>query len=525
MKTGGSMNGFRVVYLLIIICSCGVFSRGEAPARSFRRNGLDPRVSTVVNDFRESVVELMKQHRVAGTAVALFDDQGVLWTEGFGFTAARGKIPVTPDTPFYLGSMSKLITATAVMVAVQDGLVELDKPITHYLPGFKVNSRYQNHSEQKITLRHLLNHTAGLPVEAPLGNHFEPSPELSFEAHVKSLYGCWLVFTPGQGFQCSHASLDLAAYVIQVTSGQPFEAYLREKIFIPLGMSCSLVERTAVLNAKDRAMGRMMGVAKMPAVFPVLGGACIYSSARDMARFMQMHINLGVVEGRHFLEPALVKILHKPVGIVKSPDVYYGSGMFIDKRHPERVHTILWQDGWGFGFSGLLHWYPEFGVGAIALSNRLPNPGMSNLGLSLTDQLIQQKLVGRRFPPLNPGTNQLVGAWWGWPDHQPTPYRAEWRKYCGQYRLKFTAYELEWWAKLAVLIKGRDELTPRITLQAKDGFLCLTESAFFDLIDLGRHKEQRLQEIKPGLFSTASGIVLNLAPEEPTWRNYRMEKH
>lgn len=125
--------------------------------------------------------------------------------------------------------MSKLITATSVMVAVQEGLVELDAPITKYLPGFAMNSRYQAHLERLIALRRLLQHTAGMPGEAPLGNHFEPSPEVSFEAHVKSLYGTWLVYPVGRGFQVSHASSDLAACVIQAASGQSYEAYLKEK--------------------------------------------------------------------------------------------------------------------------------------------------------------------------------------------------------------------------------------------------------------------------------------------------------
>ena len=515
-----------VTWAMGLVCALSIRAElcgADTPAKGFKREGLDPRWEAVLEEFRQPVPGLLKQHKVPGAALALVDDRGIIWAEGFGVTAAKGKTPVTPDTPFLLGGMSKLVTATAVMLAVQDGLVDLDRPITNYLSDFKVWSRYQEHPEEHITLRRLLNNTAGLPVEAPLGNYFEPSSAVSFEDHVRSIYGQWLVFPVGQAFQCSNASSDLAAYIVQVAAGKSFEQYMKEKVFVPLGMSRSTVDRTLVLNMKDRAGGHMIGIAKMPAVFPALGGAGVYSTARDLARFLQMQISQGMLDGRRILDASLVKLLHTPTGIVQPPDVYYGLGLFIDKRSPERVSSILWQDGWGFGFSGLMHWYPEYGIGTVALSNRLPNPAMSDLALSLTDRLIKEKLVARCFPSFNPDTNHCVGAWWGWPEHKPAPYRPEWRKYCGLYRLRFSAYELEWWAKLAVLIKGRDEYTPQIKVQQKDGFLCLTESTFFDLFGIGRHIDQRLQEIKPGLFSTASGIVLDLTSEVPTWRSYRLE--
>ena len=81
--------------------------------------------------------ETMDKGDVPGAAIALVDGQGVLWAEGFGWTDGRGKRPVTADTPFLICGLSKLVTATTVMLAVQDGLVSLDEPITTYLPDFR----------------------------------------------------------------------------------------------------------------------------------------------------------------------------------------------------------------------------------------------------------------------------------------------------------------------------------------------------------------------------------------------------
>lgn len=140
-----------------------------------KREGLEPEIEAVIEEFRTSIPAIMRKGKTQSAAIALVDEQGLVWTEGFGYTNRKRKTPVTPDTLFAICSMSKTFTATAVLLAVQDDLLELDEPITTYLPDFKVNNRYEENPEQKITLRHLLSHTGGLPQEAVIGNNFEPT--------------------------------------------------------------------------------------------------------------------------------------------------------------------------------------------------------------------------------------------------------------------------------------------------------------------------------------------------------------
>ena len=99
----------------------------------YKREGLEPKVEAVIDEFRASVPGMMEKGGVPGAALALVDDKGIVWTEGFGYLGGKRKQPVTPDTPFMICGLSKLITATAVMLAVQDGLVKLDEPITTYV--------------------------------------------------------------------------------------------------------------------------------------------------------------------------------------------------------------------------------------------------------------------------------------------------------------------------------------------------------------------------------------------------------
>jgi CubicO group peptidase (beta-lactamase class C family) len=492
----------------------------------YKREGLDPKIVSVIDAFRASVPETMKKGKVPGSAFALLDAQGIIWTEGFGYTNLKRKIPVTPDTSFLICSMSKTFTATAVLLAVQDGLVDLDEPITTYLPDFKVNSRYEDHPEQKITLRHLLSHTAGLPREAVVGNNFELT--CSFEEHVRSVYGNWLRHPVGQAYCYGNVHMDLAAYILQVVSGVPFEQYMDEHVFGLLRMHNSTVDSNEILSNSDRAIGHTIGIAKNPPTLGLLGAGGVSTSAADLARFVQMNINKGIVQDKRFLSESLIDAMYAPHGYSganEPPEAYYGLGIGIERRKPKKVDLILYHAGSGLGFSALMHWYPEYGIGAVALTNRGFNPVLGELAFTITDILIERKVIEKRFQFPWPQCATCVGPWWGWPGHhEPTPFRPEWRSYCGTYRFRFSGYKLKWWAKL-VLALGLESWTPRIKVREKDGFLCVTESKFLERAGgMLRAVNDKLQEVKPGLFMNPGGASLDFTGEVPTWRNYRLKK-
>ena len=129
---------------------------------------------------------MLEEHHLPGLAIAICDASGVLWAAAFGVKKVGGADPITTETMFSVQSISKMYTATAAMLAVQDGLVELDVPITTYLPEFSVRSKFEAHPERRIALRHLLSHTAGLTHEAPVGNNYLLG-RASFAAHCQSI--------------------------------------------------------------------------------------------------------------------------------------------------------------------------------------------------------------------------------------------------------------------------------------------------------------------------------------------------
>lgn len=181
----------RVLLILFCVLTFVLFGSGCNTIKptiqdQYHRPGLSQGWHEAFEKSRQSIVEGMAEDKVPGLSIALVDRNGLIWSAGFGHTDYDCKKPITPDTIFSIQSMSKIFTATVVLMAVQDGLVDLDTPISTYLPDFQVKSRFEERPQDKITLRHLLSHTAGFVHEAPIGNGLEhKSP--SFAAHVQSI--------------------------------------------------------------------------------------------------------------------------------------------------------------------------------------------------------------------------------------------------------------------------------------------------------------------------------------------------
>jgi CubicO group peptidase (beta-lactamase class C family) len=243
----------------------------------------DDAVAHVVARYRERIPELMAEQDVPGLAVALVDRDRVLWVEGFGDRDDHGD-PVTTDTIFGLESMSKLFTATAVMQAVEAGRVDLDEPITTYVPDFTVHSAFETHPERRITLRMLLGHTAGFTHEAPVGNSNELDPG-SFEDHVRSISDTWLRFPVGSGFAYSNLGIDLAGHILERVEHRPFADLVHDSLLGPLGMDRSTFDRPRIRADDNRAVPHVDYYEDPPIFEPVTAAGGLYSSADDMARF------------------------------------------------------------------------------------------------------------------------------------------------------------------------------------------------------------------------------------------------
>jgi CubicO group peptidase (beta-lactamase class C family) len=519
---------FVAIVLIFVTCGCSTYPYGKPATGGWIREDIDPNVARVINEFRESVPKLMKQGKIPGCSIALVDKQRIIWSEGFGTTDYKRKIAVTPYTPFHLGSISKTFTAAAVLLAVQDDLLDLDEPIITYLPDFQVYSRYEAFPEQKITLRHLLSHCAGIPHETTGCNMLEVND--SFEGRVKSLYGTWLKCPVGEGYSYSGAGYDLAAYVLQEASGISFQQYMTGCVFHPLGLFQSTIDHNDIHDNVNVAIGHTIGIAENPPAHGLLGAGGIWMSASDLAHFTRLLMNRGTLEGKRLLDESLMDAMLTSHAIAyektskNENEWLYGLGIMFSKKQigKKDVH-ILQHGGGGGGYQTLYEYYPEYGIGAVVLTNRVPHSVLSDLIIGR--RLLEEGVLEKRYPDPSWDIQQCTPKWTGWAEHTPSAYKPEWKQYCGKYNCRFSGYKIKWWAKLALAL-DLDKYTPGIKVFEKKGSLCLTESKLLQLMNHhpSPQVDEKLEEVESGLFFTASGTALDLRGEIPTWRNYRLKK-
>jgi CubicO group peptidase (beta-lactamase class C family) len=367
---------------LLLVTAC-------APAPSPSGLIASDAIADVIAKYREEILQRMQQENIAGLAVVVVDEESILWAEGFGYTDWDEKIPITPSTLFSIQSMSKSFTATATMFAVKDGLVDLDEPITTYLPDFHVNSIFEEHPEKKITLRMLLSHTAGFAHEAPYGGNFT-HPEYSFEKHIASISDTWLKFPVGTRYSYSNLGIDLAGYILQVRSGIPFIQYVQEKVLDSFGMKDSTLDVSRIRSTSTRAIGYQMGQSFRPAVdFLLIPSGGVWSTATDMARYLQFHINSGELNRNRLLQESLAETMYTPPSKPAQnayQDSSYALGITVNTRNGA-LHFQHGGGGWGFNSS--MVWYPELKLGAAVLCNaQLDDDLVVQLNEGVLDKII-----------------------------------------------------------------------------------------------------------------------------------------
>ncbi len=271
---------------------------------------------------------LLDSHQLAGAVVMVASKDSVLNLEASGYADLAAKTPMKTDSLFWIASMSKPITATAFMMLVDEGKVNVDDPVEKYLPEYKNQwlavEEDKEHlllrrPKQKILVRHILSHTSGLPATSLIE---QPTLDLlRLRDAVLSYTLTPLKTEPGTKYSYSNAGINTAGRIIEVVSGMPYEEFLQKRLFDPLGMTdttfwpseaqlkrlaksyklkkdgSALEEETVTqlrypLNDRSRQ--------PMPA-----GG--LFSTTADTLRFCQMILSGGVYKGRRYLSEAALK--------------------------------------------------------------------------------------------------------------------------------------------------------------------------------------------------------------------------
>jgi len=321
---------------------------------------------SVFDQLNPFIQARMEATRTPGLAVAFFERERISRVSTFGLADLEAKIPVGPQTLFEIGSITKTFTAVAVLQAVERGLLDLDRPVSAYLPWFQVQTEHE-----PITLHHLLTHSAGLV------GVIDRSPDIR-EA-VWALRETETAGAPGSRFFYSDAGYQALTLVLQAVLEQPFGEIIRTHIFEPLGMTASeatITHRVRPRLAKgyqslydDRPFHLSHPLFPAPWIETSSGDCSIVSTAEDMARFARMLLNHGRGPKVRLLSEASYALMTQPH--FSAGWCEYGYGLM---RQAHEGITHLGHGGGMPGYTAEIIIDPDNEIGLAVLSTD-PRPG------------------------------------------------------------------------------------------------------------------------------------------------------
>ena len=307
--------------------------------------------------------EAVKKNKITGASVSIVSGDGPAYSEGFGFADVKNSVPAGTDTIFKIGSITKVFTASALMLFAEAGKVNIDGPVTDYIPEFSVKSRFPD--ARPITVRDLLCHHSGLPCD-DMRNYFSDDPS-AFKNCVDYLKEAYAPYPPGKMFYYSNLGYDLLGVIIERLSGMPFYKYMEEAVLGRLGMKSSgivLDEQLKKRVSKPYASGKEQVERLMKDIPP--GG--IFSNAPDMALFMNAALSNGT--GLFNNQDTAGKMFN--VQYPGNPyDFNYNSclGWFSGKPGLDHAGPVYRHDGGTPNFFSLVVLVPKYRLGITLLTN------------------------------------------------------------------------------------------------------------------------------------------------------------
>ncbi|HTP06943.1 MAG TPA: serine hydrolase domain-containing protein [Anaerolineae bacterium] len=323
---------------------------------------------TLFQNLSAEITRGMQRLPIPGLAVGVWH-AGIEQAAGFGVTSVENPLPVTPDTLFQVGSISKTFTATALMMLREAGKVDLDTPLRTYLPNFRLSDE---DVAARATIKHLLTHTGGW-----LGDYFN---DFGFgdDAQVKMLNEIAKLpqFTPlGEVWSYCNTGFNIAGRIIEVITGQTYEAAIKEMILDPLGMNMTFYFPHEVMTYRF-AVGHEISdrAAKVARPWPIgraghpVGG--IVSTVIDLLKYARFHLG----NGSGLLKPESIKLMQTPIVTGSGLDVF-GLSWFIT---PIGDTPILRHGGATHGFTADFTLVPSQQFAITTLTNSDEGPVLYN---------------------------------------------------------------------------------------------------------------------------------------------------
>ena len=299
---------------------------------------------------------------IAGLAIAVVRGRDTILARGWGFADIENEVPVTTASIFRIGSITKQFTSSAIMQLVEKGRLSLDDTLAALLPNMPTTWR-------KVTLRHLLNHTSGIPSYTDIGQRWEGRwrEDMVPDSIVGLVTGDTLNFAPGSKWRYNNTGYVLLGMILDKTTRQLYPRYLSEQIFKPVGLSSTMYCDTGPI-IKRRALGyqlsdKQLNNAEFLSMTQPYSAGALCSTVGDLVKWTRALHSGAIVSAASF------KKMATPIGPAAAS--HYGFGLTSDSLggHRRISHT-----GAIRGFVSMLAHYPDDSLTIVVLANSIPAP-------------------------------------------------------------------------------------------------------------------------------------------------------
>jgi CubicO group peptidase (beta-lactamase class C family) len=390
-RDGFIKPGKSMFFLSFILIGTIVISFIVSPSAPRKPAVIPQNDYTYTIDYMEyEVAQLMKEHDLPSVVIALIDGEDIICEQAFGLSNLEDRTPATLETVYKIGSISKVFTGIEIMRMYEEGLIDLDSPITEYLPDFSI----KNQSSDPITVRSLLAHRSGLPRgDTLLGWYWESRPDV-LKAQVDSLSVAYQAYPVWERYKYSNIGYEVLGRIIEVVreveppseeavSGWPY--YMREALLVPLGMDDSNFGSDLLLYGRESANQIAMGYhwedGKNSPInqFDIiqLASGNMQSTMRDMEKFMKYVMNIEEKDNG-ILAPKTLRYMYEEQYTQDRDPQTNGLGWFTNKDVLDEL--LVFHGGTNQGFISLIMMMPERKLGFIVLSN---SDAFEDLGIAL----------------------------------------------------------------------------------------------------------------------------------------------
>ena len=384
-----------------------------APPADFGDSDRAAKLATGFAGIDRMMREFLEREHVPGAAWGIVVDGRVAHVGTHGLRDVARRAPVQPDSVFRIASMTKSFTAVAILQLRDAGKLGLDDPVERHLPELAA-WRYPTTDSPRLTIRHLLTHSAGFPEDNPWGDQQLAISEATFNALLAQ--GMSFSSAPGTSYEYSNYGFALLGRIVSRVSGMPYTAYVQRHILDPLGMRSTTLEPARV-SPDQLALGYRWedGQWKLEpqladGAFGAMGG--MLTSVDDLTRYVGMFLaawpardgaetaplsRASLREMQQAWRPNNAAVTRTPEGAAQLVVASYGYGLRISQTCDFR-HVVAHSGGLP-GFGSQMRWLPEYGVGLIGFGNRTYTPWGKVFDAALPALLATGGLQPRQVQP------------------------------------------------------------------------------------------------------------------------------